>query len=630
MKTLFPEVSYTAIETHATKICYEAEELNLPDMSVVSLSGIISDPSRFWSLSHSDRLPKDCLVSEIADSSGEWTALASHSESGHKEYLCFSDPSGFAPIFYSLVSGVGLVLSDTFSGAVQGVRRLGGKLSLDIENYLTLVSSQTTFFQNLISSRTMANEIGIVPFDKALYVNRDRVYAVSRRSFSAAARVTNYDTALDQGIASAVSTIECIMNENPSSTYAITLTGGADSRMVFGLLSMTGRAKEFGLWTIDPRDRKSAYQKRVFTADVEIANELRERYGLKWVAPFTKKKLSLSYEESMAIHQSHKSNFAFTHTPTNAISYNVTPAVTLRGGGGEILRGTGGALVMSSRYEKYRAAGGSSSDISWLVKEYLKGATFTTKAKSVAHNFLSKVLNQYCSNSLRESVDSYYRNTRNRAHFGHIRKTASVNDRLLQVLSGPYLLRAMELISYEEKLNGKLVLDLLDRTVPELRDVPFENKNTDKQLRRRNAQGFMFHNRDGWVRGFDKRGKPSRSVGFRTTMEPGARLEDWQFSVAERNASFILSGTDHVLDMTPPDYRELLADQHIEIVKRLDMRSQSANILSAKIASAIDVFDPMALDIPGRHVYTDLSRETGVSRSNIIRTKAHSYYRIFD
>lgn len=599
---------------------------SLPEMQISSMSGVLSDPDRYWNLSHSSELPSSATVAEVVDSSGEWTAMAESSENGLRKFLFFGDQSGFAPLFYAFLPGQALIVSDTFSGAVHGVQRLGGKISLNTQNYLVNISGKDSTFHNLVSTETMANEINLLPYDQALFVDNDSVSFFARSALSSAHQITSYAEALDRGIETAAQTIERIVNANADASLAITLTGGADSRMVLAILLKTGLAKNFGLWTIDPRDRKSEYQKKVFTADVEIANQLRQHYGMAWSQPFIRDKVALSYEESLAFHQSFNSNFAYTFKPSNALASNVEPVVTLRGGGGEILRGSGGARIYSRRYEKFIAEGGTERASVWLAEEYLKGSFTTQETQTAAVDFLSRVLMSQPGNTLRECIDNYYRSTRNRGHFGHIRKSAATNDRLLQVLTNPYLIRAMELQGYGDRISGQLVMDLLDRTSPELRDFPFENAETDKQLRRSSAESYEYRARHAWKTAFDKRGKPSRSVGYRSLWEPGNRGElKTQKAIGEQDAEFVRSGLARLLDTLPKEERSLVEEQQKLTLQHYSQGSLGVGTLSAKVASALEIFSPMPLDGVGNHYYTDPQRSQRIKSSGFMQRRASGY-----
>lgn len=624
MKELLPEISYTAIDTGSLMIDEGVPDGLTTDMRVRSVSGILSDPTRYWSLSHSAELPAPCTVAEIIDSPGEWTAIASNKTGEKNQFLVFGDTSGFAPIFFSLLPGRAAVVSDTFSGAVQGVMNLGGKLTLNLENYLTLLGGKSPTFRNLVSTETMSNEIRILPHNKALYVSSNSVILLEREKLSGANIIQDYDSALDQGIEIASRSMKRLMTAHPGATPAITLTGGADSRSVFAILLTTGMAKEFGLWTIDPRERKSPYQKKVFTADIEIANELRHRYNLSWMSPLAREKISVSYEESLAYHQSFNSNFAFTFNPVSSISFNTRPAVTLRGGGGEILRGSGGARNAQSRYNKFVSEGGPEDIITWSVNHYLRGSIMSEESEVIAKEFISRNLSLCDGVNVREIVDTYYRHTRNRGHFGHARKSASANDMLMQSLTTPHLLRAMELLNYEDKDSGRLVIDILDRVDSQLRAVPFENPLTDAELRGTNQPPYRFLDRNGWESDYDKRGKAAVSSGFRPLWEPGARHEDWEASISQKNRDFIRFGFEQIVEMVSPEYREILIKQQRIVTDHIDRETIPAGPIASKVASALDVFFPLSLDTAGTHFYTDLG-STSIHPSSHLQFKGASY-----
>lgn len=104
MQRLVNEISYVAIDTRARHLNRGAAPKNVRRMSVVSASGILIDPKRHWSLTHYARLPEECTLDEIADSSGEWTALAVERNDTSTQYLLFGDHAGFAPMYYAHVT----------------------------------------------------------------------------------------------------------------------------------------------------------------------------------------------------------------------------------------------------------------------------------------------------------------------------------------------------------------------------------------------------------------------------------------------------------------------------------------------------------------------------------------------
>src|SRR5690625_358934 len=180
MKALFNKVGYAAIDTRAAALKSAPLHQDLSAMRIISLSGILTDPQRHWSLAHTDRLPNDCTVNDIVDSSGEWSALAANRDGAFSSYLAFGDYAGYAPIFYAIIPGKAIVISDSFSGVVQGFTNLGGTTSLNMGNYLTLITGRARTFETLVASQTMANEVSILRPDEALFVNNENAIIIDR------------------------------------------------------------------------------------------------------------------------------------------------------------------------------------------------------------------------------------------------------------------------------------------------------------------------------------------------------------------------------------------------------------------------------------------------------------------
>jgi hypothetical protein len=564
------------------------------------------------------------MVSEIIDAQGEWSALASESANGTNNFLYFADPSGFAPVFYSLLPGRALVISDSFSGAVQGVRKLGGSLTLNLPNYVTLVSGKSATFQNLVSNETMANEIQVLGHNEALFIGPDFTNKIARDSLSNAAQISDYYTALSAGIEATSQSISTFYNHNEAHSPILTLTGGVDSRAVLALLSTTELASKFKVWSMDPRNAKRPQQKKVLTADVEIARELRLKYELDWMAPRRRSKLSLSFEEALAHYQSYNSNYSFTFAPANLMTVDERPILTLRGGGGEILRGTGGASIVARRYAKYRAEGGKAAQSEWAANHYLEQSVFNDATRQIAQRNLTNILERYTNSSMRQRIDAHYQSTRNRGHFGHLRHSESLNDRLMQVLTNPFLVRAASLSEYEYVTTGRVVADLFDSIDPSLRDIPFESAAANEQLLRKTVEGHTYRDRDAWQTEFEQISKQAQRTQFRQLHGPGDRKEDWNFDSTLRSIAFIDKGFQNISDL-PPEGHDILGPFHHLLLESAQEKRIPLGSLVAKVASAIEILQPLPLTVSGRHLYCDPSRSDGIPSSSELTSAAKTF-----
>src|SRR5699024_9528167 len=125
----------------------------------------------------------------------------------------------------------------------------------------------------------------------------------------------------------------------------------------------------------------------------------------------------VSYEESLAYHQSYNSNFAYSARPSKAITYDARPVITLRGGGGEVLRGSVGARVASAGFDKRNSEDDNRTSTEWLVDHYLQDSFVAPRSEKIVRNHMGTVLSRHTKGSIRERVDAFYRSTRNRGHF---------------------------------------------------------------------------------------------------------------------------------------------------------------------------------------------------------------------
>jgi len=629
MKELLNEISYTAIDTRATNLRRGSLDGNPQSMPVVSVEGILIDTNRYWSLSHSDALPSRCMVGDIADSSGEWIALASQRQDDFYRYLAFSDYAGFAPIFYSFLPGQAVVLSSSFNGAVQGLKSLGGHTSLNLGNYLTLVTGRARTFETLIASETMANEIHILRPGEALAVENQAVTIVERQTLSPAASSSDYEHALTAAVDYTSNTISQAVTRNSEATPIITLTGGVDSRLVLALLSQTNYLNEFRVWSIDPRNSKSETQRQIFTADVEISNQIRKSLGLSWVSDWKRQKFSASLTENLARHQSYRSNYHFQFYTAKHIQIESHPIFTLRGGGGEILRGSSNARVTSNKFDEYVDAGGALDDARWAARGYLERSFLSNQLRPVAEAYLAEQLSTPNDSSLREKLDVFYKNHRNRAHFGHHRVSADKKDHILQVLSNPFMERLVELSDYDYASSSGIVLDLFKATDADLLKFPFESEAANEKLHLPGEAGFRYEKRDSWIADFDSIRSRSQAHDFQIFAEPGYRGEEFRGDVQEEGMAFIRQGFRIIEELVSPDLKRAVELQHARVLTRLDNRQIPLGKFMAIVASTTDIVAPMPLDT-ARHFFTTERAESRIPPKNMLHSAAKTYREIIE
>lgn len=624
MKELLNEVSYIAIDTSASSIKRQALQEEITEMSVLSVAGTLTDSQRHWSLSFSDKLPTECTVAEIADSSGEWSAVAESRDDVASRYLVFSDYAGYAPVFYAFLPNRAVVLSDSFNGVIRGLYKLGHSASFNLGNYVTLISGRARTFETLISSETMANEVSILKPNEALLIEDEEVVIIDRNQLSQISDNNNYQTALRQAVEYTSQTISNYVSNNSHMTPLVTLTGGVDSRLVLAFLKSTGYLQDFRVWTMDPRNKKSPNQRKIYTIDVEIANQIRKHYGLEWMPSRKRQKFSVSLAESLARHQSFNSNYSFQFHPTQYLLLEKEPLLTLRGGGGEILRGSSGAQLAQSEYDSYLTNGGKLGQVDWAASDFLSRSLLTDPMRKVAHDFLVKQLDNKDTFSVREKLDSFYKGHRNRAHFGHHRISETRNDFILQVLSNPYMQRLVDLSSYDFVSKNGIVRDLFKGTEPQLLKFPFESDSAHRQLFKRSLRKFKYKGKDSWKTDFNALKSSSSSYDYTFPAEQGMRGEDTSVGLYDFAKTFIERGFRVVEDLAPAENRSDLAVQHEKIFSRVVNQQLPLGRLIAVVASATDVIAPMELNT-ARHYFTSRRRPGRIPPENILDFAARPY-----
>lgn len=625
MKELLNEISYAAIDTRATSLGRSTLNHNPQTMPVVSLEGIVMDAERHWSLKHSDALPSRCTVGDIADSSGEWTAIAEDGDDGFSRYLVFGDYAGYAPIFYAFIPGKAIVLSGSFSGAVQGFKALGGSTTLNLGNYLTLISGRARTFETLIASETMANEIHILPPGEALSIEHESLTIVDREHLSPIPAGHNYEHALSAAVEYTSGTIAHVLSNASAAVPLITLTGGVDSRLVLAFLNTTPFLQDFKVWTMDPREKEDPNQRRIYTTDVEISNQIRKSYVLSWMSDWRRQKFSVSLTEALARHQSFYSNYSFQFYPAKHVQLEKDPILTLRGGGGEILRGSSNARIADAQYVEYRQNGGELEQVSWAASNYLSRSFLTNQLRPIAQEHLEDQLANSNTSTVREKLDVFYRNHRNRAHFGHHRVSETKRDSIVQVLSNPYMQRLVELSDYDYVSSNGIVLDLFNATDPELRRFPFESEAAHEKLHFPSNKPFNYADRDSWMSDFDAIKSRNEAYDFQLFAEPGRRGEHTTGSAQKDGVEFIREGFGIIQQLVSAELRAAVEVQHGRVLSRLENKQIPLGKFMAIVASTIDIVAPMGLDT-ARHFFTAYGADSSIiPPRNILHDAADPY-----
>lgn len=610
---------YVLIKTDATwtgnrQIVPGIESVN---WGIEHLAGLVLSKQGATNHVLSDKNNSPLELSELLKTSGEWVALGKATTTDGDKYIAISDAYGYAPLFYSLIPGRGLFISDSFQGIAAGLTDLDVALQLDISYYVSMISARSSQFHNISSNRTMCEQIQILDVSSALYVDNSAVSIVNRSNLDENGSERSFESSLALGIEQTSEVLQSISQENDSKKR-ITLSGGVDSRLVLGLLQKAGVASEYQVLSDDPRLWENKSTVDVIQQDIAISNHIREDYGLSWWEGSSKTALSIDFIESLNFFQSFRSNFSYTFRPRSTHNMFSHGLITARGGGGEILRSTsGGAAAVTAFHEQYgERPNPDDKFFSWVAERYLQGSVTTDHFKNQPIDLLKEMLAGCTGRNSEQILNSFYFRTRNRAHFGHSRIDFSKNDIVLQLLSNPFFLKASKQLDFDERANGRLVRELFDKTVPSLRGYNFESRVWTQKLSISNHKNIS-SNDSSWMDSFDAISKISDEPVFARGWQRGQRGESFRFNAITSAINYVRRATFAIESYYSGSDLDELRKQHVRVVNAASNGYLNLNITVAKLASAIDVLFPRKSRVNAVVYNTNKSVEQRLVEQNV-------------
>lgn len=581
----------------------------LDGFSVTHFAGIALGP---WGIASSNSLVRSAPqlpLFDLVDASGEWLAIATGRGTEGPEYLVFSDAFAYAPVFFGLVPGVGLVLSESFQGAVAGARAAGADCQLDVAHY---VATAAIDHQNMFSDATMTEDIQILPLGKCLRVTATRVEVLPRAVLRGAESYTDYEVVLAKGIERIGKVMESFASM-PDVPKVLTLSGGVDSRLALAMLKSAGVAHLFQTRTVDPRTWAAPRSLAGIQRDMAIADKLRRDHGMALETKVSRDVHYLTFEETLGYHQSYRSNYYYAYEPRRYQTTSDTPLLVIRGGGGEILRATNGGILQSSKFAQRTDLKQSEAD--WLASRQLAlNPAVTQSLKPLIHDVLMAAFSQAEGSSFEERLNHDYLRTRNRSHFGHIRQGSVGSEVSLHLVSDPYFLQASRLIPFEEKAVGGLVRELF-RLAPELLRYPFENDEWNRRLGVQPQFEVDFEG-EPWAQDIDANQASAGGCSVAAGREAGVAGSLRDFSPERSALSYIKFGFAEIIERVSPEMREDIQDQHDGLLALAVKSAPIRGRILTKVASALDVFHPPTLE--GASMTLDTARtKSSLPRSTI-------------
>lgn len=526
-------------------------------------------------------------VSEIADSMGEWMAVGERMTGVGQEFIIFADAFGYCPVFYARLNTHKIAISDSFHGVAAAMEKLAVKKTVNLPNYLSALTGSQQQSQTIYSDETMIEEIRVLHPDKFIHMSSaNGVSFLPRAQLGTAFRERDYSQALSSALDLSTEIITG-MSKFEDVDKRITLSGGVDSRMVLAMLVASGQHGQYKVSSVDPRTWHFKNSRHIVERDIELADLIRKNLDLNWWHPGQRTKVPTGFRESLWAYQGHRSNYHYMFRPMRLFTLQNEPSITLRGGGGEIISSTSAGRIASERFAKSNA----DDPFKWLGQYFINTRNTIPELHEFVQDYIQRTHKNYAADTIRQSIDNHYFHARNRAHFGHMSYSRTINEVALHMLSNPFLLNASTLISFEDRANNVLVRDIFHQSAPELlnfafaSDEPFLNSKNTSQTPKSAVRGE-------WVKGYDRAKIGTGSVEFAVGREPRKTSVQSPVDMRQVAKNYLKWAFTLIEELLPTEYKTLVNKQHTLILSRVDTGQPDIYQTVAKAASVLDGFFP--------------------------------------
>lgn len=409
---------------------------------------------------------------DIEKSNGEWLGIFENPRTG--QIAVCSDPFGYQTIFYTIFGDAEdrvALLSASAAGMAALLRKYQVPVDPDWTHIVGNLVSERPWTKTMSSNRTNLNGVRVLAPGEILILGAD-FSGVTKSDFFEA-QSNSYTHLLQKGINRAISQIESA-SRLPVNQREIRLSGGRDSRIMMAMLVASGMADQFTITAVNPATWPSVRSRPGLERDLQISAKMASRYGLSWSKARPGVRTRLTFDEAVAAWQTPFSNKNF-ELRTGAIHFMPDSwALELRGGAGETFRGF---RVVSGLLNRLDVSKDTSVDEGVeALADHLYGRR--NLPNGIGANLslrLAELFDHLGTDNLAEGLHRRFAVYRNRAHFGHIRDSASKRSLPILPLSQPEFVEARNFLSYEEQVSGVIAYDIVDLLVPELNNLEFDD-----------------------------------------------------------------------------------------------------------------------------------------------------------
>lgn len=404
---------------------------------------------------------------------GEWLTVWRRALETGWEYMVIADPQGYCPVFYAVESGThpSVVVSPSFRSLTDTIPPRDVNWDLAATHLL----GSHRVLEVAASEESFADGVKLLGADEALVIQSTGAQIVSRPSNIESASL-DYETLVRRGIDRATQQLQSGVKQ--FGTAQFNLSGGRDSRVVLALAVAAGVQGSLSVITKDPRLGKPGYQQAALGADLEVASTLVAKFGLEWFEGARMLRHGVPLRRMIEMHQSYSSGWNYNAALSNFVALWDDTQLGLRGGAGELLRSSGLAETAESWVQE--------DSLDPPILDEQSAATIVDRFSHVSPKWgsvrqldttlLTETLLRWQGSTVRAAVNEYFKNFRQRAHFGHhLRSLGRGNEVTFHVLSQPEFMMAAALLSERDRNDGVLVFDIIEACSPTLNRMAFDD-----------------------------------------------------------------------------------------------------------------------------------------------------------
>lgn len=437
---------------------------------------------------------------EIREGVGQFSIVKTYCVNNEKYIEVFTDFMGFYEVFYFYCEeSKRLIISNSFRSLVDYYRKEIGILNIDTNYAVPLLLSNYNFFNLPFSSRTTALQIKRIPANKNIFFSEkdglnflDKFFEENENENESE---SNYEYLLDKGIRSVRKKIQMI--DKLKVNKILYMSGGKDSRVTLASLTYALSNKGFKVFSQNPKKFSGSSRENI-EQDLVITNKLCLLLSLEKITEISKKleyktynlDKVLSFEE--AYHQ-WMNDFSNIKYRCNFFSYERLnnkdiSLIEYHGLAGEVYRN-----YWSSYFQRFTSFDkkleknnkGVKRDLQKFFLTFVKTKIADVDLYENAKRSLIKEFSNIAGGNIYEKLDNHYGEFRNKYHFGVMLSKLKSGILVFSPLIDYNYLLASKNQGIEDKKDGKLLYDLIDKTNPYLNLMPFDSSVWDSRLKSR-------------------------------------------------------------------------------------------------------------------------------------------------